>query len=323
MSVSAGTTTQRIVLTGASGTLGRAILRHLAGRMDISVLALYRESQSAPAAENISAATCDLSSCEGIALLLEKFGPTAVIHAAATGMQIPRPDAKTLTEINVLMPMRLAEIAAHLPDCSFVHVSSGLAYQDQGRLLHEEDALETKHPYGASKAEVERRLLGLARQSDLALTIVRPFSFTGPGDFGTRLFPSLLACATEQRRFEMSAGDQVRDHSSVDDIAMGMAAAAILPRTTRAPRVFNLGKGDTRTLRELVTSVIDQLDLKVDIQFGARPHASDEPMFMVPDTTRARKIWGWAARENLAHAVWRLARQSFPALKLQEPKQFS
>ena len=303
--------------------LGQAILRYLAGREDVVVLALYRSGSGGcrtPSLPFLATATCDLGKDEEVAAVLKDFRPTAVIHAAATGMQIPRPDAKTLTEINVRMAVRLAEVVSRLDRRSFVHVSSGLAYRDQGRPLRETDPLDPKHPYGVSKAQAETELGRVANQAGLPLTIVRPFSFTGEGDFGTRLFPSLLACAAEQKRFDMSAGDQVRDHSSVDDIAAGVTAAALFRPAPRRPEVFNLGAGDTRTLRELVTSVIDQLGLNIDIQFGARPHADGEPMFVVPDMTRTRKMLNWKTSENVAHAVWRLARHSFPSLNVREPR---
>lgn len=300
--------------------LGQAILRRLAGRENTSVLALYRQSEPAPMAANIATATCNLLSMEPITSLLKRFAPTVFIHTAATGMQLPRPSSETVTEVNVEMPVRLAKAVGHLDGCTFVHVSSGLAYKDQGRPLREDDPLETEHSYGASKAQSEERLRSLADQSDLHLLIVRPFSFTGPGDSGTRLFPSLLENVARERRFDMSAGDQVRDHASVDDIATGVVAAALRSEASREQTIFNLGTGDTRTLRELVTSVIDQLGLNIDIKFGARAQAAGEPMFVVPDMTHTRKVLHWQARENIAHAVWRLARQSFPSLRIREPK---
>jgi nucleoside-diphosphate-sugar epimerase len=320
--VTARNSSNRIILTGASGMLGQAIIRQLAERRDAEVLALYRSNPRESKSAHIKSAMVELSDPAGIGETLKMFKPTVFIHAAATGMQLPRPNAADLTEINAIMPARLAEAIARAGGCSFVHISSGLAYKDQGRPLREEDPLETRHPYGASKAEGEKRLLAVAAQWNLPLTIVRPFSFTGEGDFGTRLFPSLLRSAFENKSFPMSAGDQVRDHSSVDDIAVGVVATALAPAETRTPRVYNLGAGDTRTLRELVTSVIDQLGLKIDVQFGARPLAGDEPMFLVPDTARAQTDLGWRARENVAHAVWRLARRSFPALVVNEPVRY-
>jgi nucleoside-diphosphate-sugar epimerase len=154
----------------------------------------------------------------------------------------------------------------------------------------------------------------------MPLTILRPFSFTGEGDFGSRLFPSLLHSAAERIPFPMSTGDQVRDHASVNDIARGVIATALQSgREPHAHSIFNLGSGDTRNLRTLVSSVTDELGLEVDIQFGARPPSPQEPMFMVADITRAQDELQWKPRETVAQAVWQLARSSLPTLKVKEP----
>jgi nucleoside-diphosphate-sugar epimerase len=317
--VTSSASIQRIALTGASGLLGRAIIKQLADRKDVSLLTLHR-SDTAPAGfGNIRHVITDLSDAPKIDSLLQQFEPTLFIHAAATGMQRPRPDAATLAGVNVGLPVQLAETVGSLNDCSFLHISSGLAYRDQGRPLREDDPLDTTHPYGASKAQAEKELKTLALKSRIRLMIVRPFSFTGEGDVGTRLFPSLLHHASRGIPFEMSEGDQIRDHSSVDDIASGVVAAAGLTTQAKPVSVYNLGSGDTRTLRNLVEDVIEQLQLEVDVRFGACPHGPDELMFMIPDLTHVQETLGWRAHENIAHAVWRLARSSFPALKLTEP----
>jgi nucleoside-diphosphate-sugar epimerase len=309
----------RVVLTGASGVLGRSILKQLVDRKDASVLALYRKSLPLEGVANIQHRVVDFSRPDEVDGLLLEFRPTVLIHSAATGMQVPRPGHAALREVNVELPVRLAEAASRIENCSFVQVSSGLAYRNQGRPLREDDPLGTDHAYGASKAEAEERLQAMARKT-LPLIIVRPFSFTGEGDFGARLFPSLLRSAAAQQPFEMSSGNQVRDHSSADDIAQGIIAAAFqaIPNSSEPP-VFNLGAGDTRTLRELVEAVIDQLGLKVDVRFGARSKGAHEPMFMVADPTRAQTELHWNRRENIAHAVWRLARTSLPSLYIEEP----
>lgn len=310
----------RIVLTGASGMLGRAILKQLASRTDATVVALYRNVPPPKLAANIEDRTIDFDSSDGIDALLREVQPTIFIHTAATGMQFPRPDPSELIRVNVELPVRLAEAAARIPDCRFVHVSSGLAYADKSRSLCEDDALGTLHPYGASKTEAEKRLQTFARGRNFPLTVLRPFSFTGEGDTGSRLFPSLLGSAAARRPFEMSKGDQVRDHSSVNDIARGVLAAAFLPlRDASAPRIFNLGSCDTRPLCQLVSAVVEQLGLKVDIRFGARPYSENEPMFMVADTTRAQNELHWHPEESVAQAVWQLARSSLPSLDLKEP----
>jgi UDP-glucose 4-epimerase len=313
-------TVHRVVVTGASGMLGRAILRELARREDVCALALYRRKAPGACGKNIENRIVDLDQHSQLHRLLQEFRLTAFIHAAATGMQHPYPDASTLMRINIELPALLAKATSDIPDCHFTHISSGLAYKDQGRPLCEDDPLETLHPYGASKVEAEKRLRLLAQDRHILLTIVRPFSFTGQGDFGTRLFPSLLRSAVDRRPFEMSAGDQVRDHSSVNDIARGVIAAALQPLdNTTSIRIFNLGTGDTRPLREMVCSAIDELGLDIDLRLGARPYSSHEPMFTVADSTRAREQLEWNPQESVAHAIWELARTSFPSLDLNEP----
>ena len=299
--------------------LGRALLRRLSQMPETSVLAFYRQPvANAPSVPNISAVQVDPNNSDAVSSALREFQPTIFIHPAATGMQVPRPDEQAMTRANVELPVKLMQEVARLDQCRFVQVSSGLAYQDQGRPLREDDPLKTDHSYAASKAAAETQLRQFASDNGVALTIVRPFSFTGPGDFGTRQFPAHLQSAAQKEAFPMSPGNQARDHASVDDIATGLLAAARW-RGNEEPAIFNLGSGDTRTLRQLVTSVVAEMDLKIELEFGARPHVPNEPKVLVADTSRARGQLNWSATENVAHAVWRLARESFPMLKVSEP----
>jgi UDP-glucose 4-epimerase len=310
----------RIALTGASGMLGSAILRELARFDNVSTLGLDLRKPSGKNGRNIEYKLIDLTRGEEVASVLQQFRPTALIHAAAIGMQHPLPDAATLRKINVELPASLAQAIIPSQNCRFVHISSGLAYKDQGRPLREDDPLGTLHAYGASKVVAEKCLQALEHDRPFPLAIMRPFSFTGEGDFGTRLFPSLLRSAVERRPFEMSAGDQVRDYSSVNDIALGVVAAAFESfDNTNSTEIFNLGSGDSRPLREVVCSIITELGLEVDLRPGARPRLVYEPMFIVADSTRAQRKLNWNRQESLAHAVWKLALTSFPSLNLKEP----
>jgi UDP-glucose 4-epimerase len=309
----------RVVLTGASGMLGRAILRELARDGGTPTMAIYRRQPSAAATNNIMSYVVDFAQNNEWSELLKHFRPTVIIHTAATGMQQPRPDEQSLFDLNVALPVKLARVAAEIPGCVFVQLSSGLAYKDQGRPLTEDDRLVTAHPYGASKIGAERELRRLSMDRGFPLTIVRPFSFTGIGDFGSRLFPSLLRSAAEHRPFAMSKGDQVRDHSSVNDIARGVLAAACKRESSSEPQIYNLGSGDTRSVRELVGAVVEELHVDVEIQAGAIPSSPDEPMFAVSDCQRAKTELNWNPEETVAKAVWQLARDSFPSLPLNEP----
>jgi UDP-glucose 4-epimerase len=323
MEASASTTTRhRIALTGATGGLGRAILAELAARSDCSALVLVRDAaRLVVTVPRVQVEPVDFSDESRLARLLESYQPTVLIHAAATGMQIPRPPWREMLECNVALSVRLCELAARLPRCRFVFVSSGLAYRDQGRALREDDPVETNHPYAASKAAAETLVRAVAAEDNLPLTIIRPFSFSGPGDAGSRLFPSLLRAAERGQSLELSSGEQVRSHCAVQDVARGVLAAATKGDDAAAVACFNLGSDRTESLRHLVEGVVAELGLQVQLKFGARPATPFEPRFLAADISRAQAQLGWRPQVNFAHAVWALAQESFPGLRLREPRQ--
>lgn len=88
------------------------------------------------------------------------------------------------------------------------------------------------------------------------------------------------------------------------------------------PRIYNLGSGSRQPLRELILDVVSQLNLKVDLRFGARDYARFEPRFLVANASRANAELSWQPRKNLAYSVWELARSEFPSLQLTQPEKW-
>lgn len=201
----------------------------------------------------------------------------------------------------------------------FIYISTGLVYREQARPVVESDPIETLHPYGASKAAGDALLQAAAAEFQRSLTILRPFAFTGLHDGGERLFPRILRAADSGEALSMTAGTQIRDFCSVNDIAR-----AVLMVIERNPdnliEKFNLGSGDSLPLRDLVTQVCNELEITPDLRFGEVPMHPYEPHHSVADIASARKALGWEPRHRLSHAVWELARQTHPTLSCNEPE---
>jgi UDP-glucose 4-epimerase len=288
----------RVLLTGATGTLGRNLVRRLEREPDIQLFLPGRADLAQPEA------------------CLAEARPQLVIHSAASGLRRPRPPFSEIAYFNVSMTLRLFEAA---PEARFILISSGLAYKPQGRPLSEDDPLESLHPYGSTRAAADLLLRAAALATGRRLTVLRPFSFTGLDDGGGRLFPALLSAAMRREAFPLTAGQQARDFCAVQDVAE--AVVAVLRRESACPtEVFNIGSGVSATIRETVETVCQALGLAVDLQFGAQPYPPQEPMHLVADTTRVRRALGWQARTELAYAVWQLARSQFPDLEVRCPQ---
>jgi len=310
---------KRIVVTGASGTLGARVLAQFAGRRDVQVLALLREtSRIREEYDGMRFVRVDFFDRGALAEILSEFRPDCVIHCAASGVQFPRPQWFELLRFNIDVSIHLCECVAANPGCRLIFIGTGLAYRETGRPLRETDALDTLHPYGASKAAADMLVRSAAREFGVPLTIFRPFSFTGIADDGNRLFPALLRAAQDGTELRLSPGEQCRDHCAVDDVARAIVAAA-LDEQSDPFRIFNLGSGREIRLRDLVEEIVEQLGLRVTLHFGARPYAAFEPMHLVADIAHVRDALCWEPRTPLVRAVWELARTSFPMLDVREP----
>jgi len=315
---------QRILLTGSSGTLGSHVMTELLKRSAVDVLTVGRGEQHIGGAKaGTQHEIVDFDNKEQLGSIFRSFRPTCVIHCAGSGMIFPTLQWFKLVRFNVDATLALFELAAELPGCHFIPISTGLAYREKGLPLNETDALENIHPYGASKAAADLLLRSGAHEFGTPLTLFRPFSFTGTNDNRTRLFPSILRAASEGVPVPLSPGDQVRDFCSARDIARGIVRAVDRPPLAGTPALYNLGSGRSVPLRETIETVVEQLGLRVKLDFGARGYSPSEPMHLVADISRAQRELGWHPEHALAHAVWQLASASFPTLQLREPEEHS
>ncbi len=314
---------ERVLVTGASGTLGYNLVRHLGLKQPgTRQLVLMRSPHPSLFADmaNVTQMQLDMSDTPQLTKAVIDFQPNAIIHCAASGVRPSAISYFDFVDLNVAATLQLFRASCEVDHCHFINISTGLVYDSQERPCHEGDPVNTLHPYGASKAAADCLLRAGAERLGRHLTIIRPFSFTGLHDGGDRLFPSLLRCAMECKPFEMSPGTQMRDFCAVQDVVE--AITLILEEGEQPSRdIFNVGSGLSISLGRIVYAVARQLQLDVDIRLGARPFHPLEPRHLVADINRTQSL-GWRPKINLAFAVWQLARASFADLDVTEPEQY-
>jgi UDP-glucose 4-epimerase len=317
----------RVLITGASGTLGYNVVQHLAKKHPetrLHILMRTLDDALFAGLPNVTLEQVDMLDTSRLMAAVKGFQPNAIIHCAASGVRPSKIDYFEFVDLNVSATMQLFRASCEIDGCHFIHISTGLVYGLQNgasanmrdRPWQEGDPINTLHPYGASKAAADCLLRAGAERLDRH---VRPFSFTGIHDGGDRLFPSLLRAAAERRPLEMSAGTQLRDFCAVQDVVE--AIALILEGGDQPSHdTFNLGSGLSLSLGSIVQSVVEQLGLEVEIRMGSRPFQPLEPLSLVADISRAQSL-GWKPRTPLAYAVWQLAQAQFPGLAITEPEQ--
>lgn len=242
-----------VLVTGASGFLGRVLCAALTGR-GARVVALghgARPEGRAPA-EVMDLTTGD------VAGLLDRVASDCVIHCA--GLTSAADDATghaRLWAANVTATDRLLLAARGRPTPPrIVLVASAAIWgpmePGQGR-ISENHPIRPSGAYGVSKAAAALLGLAAAGRGDLAVPVAVPFNVIGPGQ-PRRMVPQafLDRLAAEPGRLTVSDPQTVRDWIDVRDVA---AALIALCDPAVGSGLYNVATGTGASLAEIVRAI--------------------------------------------------------------------
>lgn len=237
----------KVLATGSSGFLGRAVVRALqdAGH---EVRTLQRRPSGVAGAEDRLGSVTD---ADAVASALQSVD--GVVHLAAKVSLAG--DPAQFRAVNVEGTRTLLDAAAAAGVSRIVHVSSpsvahaGHALAGVGAEPADPDAAHGE--YARTKAEAE--LLALSRaDSSTALVAIRPHLVWGPGD--TQLIARVVARARRGTLPLLDGGTALIDSTYVDNAASGIVAA--LDRVEAVSgRAYVLTNGEPRPVGDLLAGI--------------------------------------------------------------------
>jgi 2-alkyl-3-oxoalkanoate reductase len=207
----------KVLVTGASGMLGRATATALARRGD-EVTVLQRRPAGLPVREVLG----DVADGACVARAVE--GQDAVLHLAAkvdvTGRWAEYVRANIEGTRTVVDACRRAGVGrlVHVSSPSVAHGGAALVGVGAGPA----DPDRARGHYSRSKAVAEREALA-ADSADLAVLVVRPHLVWGPGD--TQLVERIVERARTGRLPVIGSGAALIDTTYVDNAADALVAA--------------------------------------------------------------------------------------------------
>lgn len=265
----------QVIVTGASGFLGQAVLRALAAARSAAV-GVSRQ----PRPGLVQVAGYEDAPAGDVLVHLAQGSDRAAANAGGAAHE-----AEAVRTLEAL----LAKPYRHV-----VYASSAVLYGDRAQTPRRpSDPVDASDTYARIKLACEQAVL--ARGG----TVARLANLYGPGMATSNVLGDVLAQLGNGEAISMQALHPVRDFLWVDDAAAGLVAMAERPHQG----VFNLGSGTGTSVAQLVDLVQQAAGTRQQV-LARRPAAS--PSSLVLDVSATTEAFGWTPSTSLQQGIGRL-----------------
>ena len=288
---------RRVLVTGASGFVGRPALGALAARgFDVHAVARGAPDDATP---GITWHAADLLDAARRRSVLDAVGASHLLHLAwyaePGAFWSARENAAwvaatvALVDEFALAGGRRATLAGTCAEYDWTAPGP----------LVEDAPLAPATYYGTCKDATRRVVEGLAAAAGLSLAWGRIFFVFGPGEDARRLVAGVARALVAGERAATSAGAQRRDFLHVDDVAG--AFAALLDSAVEG--AVNIASGEAASVRAVAEALAQAAGRPDLLDVGAVPRRAGEPEEIVADVSRLRDEVGFRPRRSLSDGL--------------------
>ncbi|MCU1644871.1 MAG: UDP-glucose 4-epimerase [Nocardia sp.] len=285
----------RVLVTGASGYLGRAVVVALGAAGHEPVAMVSTRGGEVPAVSEVRVA--DLLDPEGLRRAVA--GVEVVCHLAGLGraresVRYPLPFFRVNTAGTVALLGAMADEGVS----KIVFSSTGAIYGSPERQPMGEDLPDAPpHPYAASKLAAEFAIEAQAQAGNMGAVIVRLLNVAGGADPDpTRLIPRVIAAAAGESVLHINGdGTAVRDYLHVDDAAAAFVSCIERVPSPGAHTRYNIGSGCGTSILDVVDAVERVTGRTVARVYGP---VTPEPAALISNPAKAQSELGWSPKHS-------------------------
>ncbi len=267
-----------VLVTGASGFVGRHVVERLLATAGVRVIATARtkpKPEQTAWLSNVQFIPFDIDTHPAEMDLYAFFGrPDAVVHLAWPGL----PDYKSLKHAETYwLPQYqfLTNLIANgLTDLTVT--GTCLEYGLQSGRLSEDLPTQPTTAYGLGKDTLQKALSLFLVGQQVSFKWLRLFYMYGAGQNSKSLLAQLEAAALRgDSVFNMSKGEQLRDYLPVTEVARYITKAALQQHVTG---IINCCSGQPVSVRAFVEQFMQEHNYHLSLNLGYYPYPDYEPL---------------------------------------------
>ena len=291
----------KILITGASGFIG-ANLTYFFLKLGFDIHIFIRNDSDTwridRILKRINVCHVDLCKEDNVKRNIARIQPDYILHTACYGGYPGQNDAKKIYDVNFLSTVNLVNSCRDIDFKLFVNTGSSSEYGIKNSPMVETDILEPLTDYGVSKASATLYLQAFARRFKKPIATLRLFSPYGYFESAQRLIPCVIIFCVKKRNPRLSSPHNVRDFVFIEDVVEAYLMTLKCKRDL-CGEIFNIGSGHEHTVSDVVESIVSMAGKKVRPKWSSLPNDRIEPARWHANITKAKKVLGWAPKNNL------------------------
>ena len=289
---------QRVLLTGASGFIGRHAQRPLLER-GFEVHAVHQGSDNSWISPGVTPHRADLLSHTGRQGLLEAVKPTHLLHFA--WYAVPGKywtSSENLRWVAASLELTLAFAAQGGTRAVF---AGTCAEYDWSFPVCDEFSTPFKPStlYGTCKHALQSILSASGNPEQLNTAWGRIFFLYGEHEYPQRLVPSVINALLQDKPALCTHGRQIRDFMHVCDVAEAFVALLDSP----VSGAVNIASGESQPLAKVISVIGEELGKAELIRLGARPTPPGEVDELRANVSRLQKEVGFKPKIQLQEGL--------------------
>lgn len=304
----------RVAVTGGAGFIGLHLIRALVERGCACYALVPAEVSTDLLRSTIPEARVVLfSEPDALGPATADLNPAVVFHLGAkTSGRRTIENVKDTFQWNLLSTLSLFQALVGTEVRRVVHLGSCEEYGRRETPFNEEMPADPVSPYSASKAATSCYARMFFNCFSLPVTVIRPSVVYGPRQGSNMMIPEVIAALLRRRQVDATEGRQKRDFLFIGDLIEALLKAATIPSIEG--EIFNVGYGESITVRESIELIEELIGTKGLVRFGAKPLNSSEILEYSVDVRHAWHGLQWRStttlREGLKETIHAFADES-------------
>ena len=295
---------QKIVISGATGVLGAALIR-CAKKQGFDIVCIVRKdserAKTLIASNSVDILQADLKDYNMLTPVITDCD--VFIHLAWEKTFGNARDDVDAQVCNIQYTLDAVRLAKRMGCKVFIGAGSQAEYGPVQCPLTGDTPVHPESGYGIAKYTAGRLSALLCTQLGIRHNWLRILSVYGPNDAPYTLVSYVINELKNRRSPELTKCEQMWDYLYADDAAQAILAVA---QKGIHGKTYPLGSGVPRKLSEYIKIIRDIINPGIELNFGAKEYYPHQPMYLHADITELTQDTGWKPEISFEEGIKRI-----------------